>query len=299
MKILVVGAAGMMGHMACRVLGRGHEVFGTVRTEWQPGRPLERFLPRERTVTGVDIRRIDTVDAALAQVAPEAVFNAVGIIKQLKEAHDAVLSIECNALLPHLLAQRCRGIGARLIHLSTDCVFSGRRGNYREDDLPDPADLYGRSKLLGETDEDEGLTLRTSIVGRQLSGTNSLFEWVRSQRGGHVKGFDRAVYSGLTTMALAEVIDEVLRSHPDLSGVWQVASEPITKYRLLRLLDERLGLGLDIERDEAFVCDRSLDGSRFAARTGIVVPSWEEMLDRFRDDEPTYDFLETSPGAVR
>ena len=299
MRILVVGAGGMMGHMACRVLGDHHEVFGTIRQEWRAEQPLARFLPRERAIVGVDVRQIRTVDAALAEAAPDVVFNAVGIIKQLKEARDAVLSIECNALFPHLLAQRCGEIGARLIHLSTDCVFSGRRGNYREDDLPDPIDLYGRSKLLGETDEDEGLTLRTSIVGRQLSGHNSLFEWARSSRGGRVRGFNRAVYSGLTTMALAEMVDKVILSHPDLTGVWQVASAPITKYRLLQCLDERLALELDIERDETFVCDRSLDGSRFAARTGIEVPSWEEMLDRFRDDEEIYAFLDASPGMVR
>lgn len=299
MRILVVGAGGMMGHMACRVLDRNHEVFGTIRRQWQADDALARFLPRERTVPGIDIRRIDSVGAAIAEVAPEVVFNAVGITKQLEEAHDAVVSIEVNALFPHLLAQRCAAVGARLIHLSTDCVFSGRRGNYRDDDLPDPVDLYGRSKLLGETDDNEGLTLRTSIVGRQISGDNSLFEWVRANRGRRVRGFDRAVYSGLTTMALAEVVDELVRLHPDLTGVWQVASEPITKYRLLQLLDERLGLGLEIERDEDFVCDRSLDGSRFAERTGVVVPSWEEMLDRFRDDEATYAFLDTAAEPAR
>ena len=299
MRILVIGAGGMMGHMACRVLDRNHEVFGTIRRQRQAGDALARFLPLERTVPGVDVRQIDSIGAAIAEVTPDVVFNAVGITKQLEEAHDAVLSIEVNALFPHLLAQRCAAVGARLIHLSTDCVFSGLRGNYREDDLPDPVDLYGRSKLLGETDDNEGLTLRTSIVGRQLSGDNSLFEWVRASRGRRVRGFDRAVYSGLTTMALAEVVDEVVRSHPDLTGVWQVASEPITKYRLLQLLDERLGLGLEIERDEDFVCDRSLDGSRFAEHTGIVVPSWEEMLDRFRDDEAVYAFLDTAAEPAR
>jgi dTDP-4-dehydrorhamnose reductase len=292
MRILVLGAGGMMGHMACRVLGAGHDVYGTTRNAKSEGAPLGRFLRADRWLDGVDVQAIGTLAAAIDQVRPDAVFNCIGIVKQLEAAHDAILSIEHNALFPHRLAELCDGAGARLVHLSTDCVFSGRAGPYRLEDIPDPVDLYGRSKLLGETSEAEGLTLRTSIVGRQLSGRTSLFEWVLANRGGRVRGFDRAIYSGLTTMALAEVVEQVLAFHPDLTGVWQVASEPVSKYRLLQMLDDRLGLGLEIERDEAFACDRSLDGSAFADRTGIEVPTWEAMLDRFAGDQATYAFLD-------
>lgn len=288
MKILVIGAGGMMGHMACRVLGSAHDVWGTLRQPWAPEAPAARFLPEDRWRGPVDTSDAAALDLVLDEIRPDVVFNGVGIVKQLEAAKNAIVSIEVNSLLPHQLADACARRGARLVHLSTDCVFSGRRGNYTEDDLPDPVDLYGRSKLLGETGAAEALTLRTSIVGRQLGGTTSLFEWVLANRGNRVRGFDRAIYSGLTTMALARVVEQVLEGHPDLTGVWQVASEPITKYALLGMLDERLGLELEIERDVDFVCDRSLDGSRFGEQTGIRVPSWAEMLDEFAADQRSY-----------
>lgn len=289
MRILVVGAGGMMGHMACRVLGRRHEVYGTVRRPRAEHASLARFLSADRWVPGVDINRIDSVAKALGEVRPDAVLNCVGIVKQLDEAQDSLMSIEVNSLFPHRLAAQCRVAGARLLHLSTDCVFSGRKGLYSLLDTPDPVDLYGRSKLLGEISEDEGLTIRTSIVGRQLSGQSSLFEWVLASRGKTIRGFRRASYTGLTTMALANILDEVLSSHLELSGVWQIASAPITKFDLLCQLNDRLRLELTIVPDEDFHCDRSLDGSKFAARTGIEVPSWDEMLTDFTADQRTYD----------
>jgi dTDP-4-dehydrorhamnose reductase len=286
MRVLVIGANGMMGHMACRVLAESHEVYGSIRGSLSG--PLVRFLSADRCVEGLDTDSDEAVRTALATVHPDAVLNCVGIVKQLAEAKNAILSIQTNSLLPHRLAESCHEVGARLVHLSTDCVFSGRRGNYTEADLPDPVDLYGRSKLLGETAEGEALTIRTSIVGRQIGGDTSLFEWAIANRNHTVRGFDRAIYSGLTTMALSRIISTILVEHADLSGVWQIASEPITKFRLLQLLDERLGLGMTIERDETFECDRSLDGSAFTAATGIVTPSWDEMLDEFRDDQAAY-----------
>ncbi len=282
----------MMGHMAARIFGEEHEVFGTIRDDLPTDSALARFLPPDRWIRDVDADNLASVQRALEEAEPDAVLNCIGIIKQAPEANDAILSIESNALFPHKLAELCSAVGARMVHLSTDCVFSGDKGMYVESDTPDPLDLYGRSKLLGETESGEALTLRTSVVGREIRGHASLFEWVLGSRGTSVRGFDRAIYSGLTTMALAATIERVMVDHPSLTGVWHVASEPITKYELLCQLDERLGLKLDIERDEAFVCDRSLDGSAFSAETGITVPSWDDMLTRFTEDQPSYSGLE-------
>ncbi|MCX7717160.1 MAG: SDR family oxidoreductase [Candidatus Sumerlaeaceae bacterium] len=296
MRILVLGAGGMMGHMACRVLAPRHEVYGTARQAYHSATPLARFLPADRWISGVDAFRFDTVLTALATVRPHAVINCIGVVKQLKEAKDPLVSIECNALLPHRLATACAAAGAKLVHLSTDCVFSGRRGMYTEDDIPDPVDLYGRTKLVGETDLGGALTIRSSIIGRQLSGTSGLVEWFISQRGRKVKGFARAVYTGLTTAAMVRLIERVLIEHPTLSGVWQVASSPITKLDLLTDLNERLGLGIEIERDDEFACDRSLSGARFERETGILVPSWDEMLAELAADAATYEALPASRG---
>ncbi len=295
-RILVLGARGMVGHMACRLFTDRHEVFGTIRRDLSVDSALANFLSPDRWIRRVDAHDMKSVMRALDDTKPDAVLNCIGIIKQHSEAEDPIVSIENNALFPHKLAAVCNSADVRMIHLSTDCVFSGRKGMYTENDIPDPTDLYGRSKLLGETGHGEGLTLRTSVVGREIHGYMSLFEWVLGSRGSSVRGFDRAIYSGLTTMALVDVVGRVLEDQPDLTGVWQVASEPITKYELLRRLNERLNLDLDIERDESFVCDRSLDGSAFTAETGIVVPSWDDMLTRFVADQSSYTGLgEKSP----
>jgi dTDP-4-dehydrorhamnose reductase len=278
MRILILGGDGMLGHRLLRHLEPRHQVTVTLR------RPLAAYrehglFTAANSIAGVDARDWPAVEAALTAVSPAAVVNCIGIVKQRDEAKAPIPSIEINSLLPHRLLGACRAAGRRLIHLSTDCVFSGRRGAYREDDVPDPVDLYGRSKLLGELDAPPALTLRTSIIGLELTRKSGLVEWFLSQRG-TVRGFRRAIYSGLTTQEAARVIERLLADHPQLVGVWQVASQPISKYDLLaslaRHLDRR---DVEILPDDDFACDRSLDGSRFAAATGYRPPTWDAMLE--------------------
>jgi dTDP-4-dehydrorhamnose reductase len=228
---------------------------------------------------GVDVLDFDSISAAVHAFKPEAIVNAVGIVKQRSEASDAILSIEVNSLLPHRLSQLCSETGARLVHLSTDCVFSGSKGMYTEEDLEDARDLYGRSKLLGEVGDKSSVTLRSSIIGMELSRNKSLIEWFLAQRG-EVSGFTRAIYSGFTTVEMARIINKVLTEHPDLHGVWQVASDPIDKFSLLEILQNQLGDGRrTLTRNDDFVCDRSLNGQRFSKRVGYETPSWETMLE--------------------
>ena len=194
-----------------------------------------------------------------------------------------------NAQFPPLLARLCGDRGCRLIHISTDCVFSGLRGGYSEDDGPDPMDLYGRSKLLGEVTGEGCLTLRTSMIGRELSGYTGLLEWLISRRGGRVSGFRNAVFSGLATAALSRVIAAVVSDHGDLEGLFHVAGEPISKLELLDRVNRALGLGIGVEPVDEPRLDRSLDGSRFAAATGIAVPSWDSMIAGLATDPTPYD----------
>jgi dTDP-4-dehydrorhamnose reductase len=211
------------------------------------------------------------------------VVNCVGIVKQLAAAKDPVLQISVNALFPHQLSRLC-GPRRRVVHVSTDCVFSGRTGSYREADLPDPLDLYGRSKLLGELQEDEGLTLRTSVIGHELgSEHHGLVEWFLSQRG-TVRGFRRAIYSGLPTVVLAQVLVDHVLPRPELRGVYHVASEPISKHELLLLLERTYGRGTIVEPSDDVVCDRSLDSSRFRRATGWQPPPWPDLVRRMHDD---------------
>jgi dTDP-4-dehydrorhamnose reductase len=278
MRILIIGGDGMLGHQLLATLSRHHEVRATVRRGPEAYRTFGVFS-LHNTFYETDVRDSEAVRRALHPFRPDAVVNAAGIVKQRDAAKDYVDSIAVNALFPHQLALACRSVGARMVHFSTDCVFSGARGLYSERDTPDAGDLYGRSKLLGEvTEAAHCLTLRTSMVGLELSRRQGLVEWFLASAG-RVKGFTRAVFSGFTTQELARIVERILVQHGDLSGLWHVSAEPIDKYRLLTSLAGALGRrGVEIEPDAALACDRSLDSTPFRQRTGYEPPSWDTML---------------------
>lgn len=296
MRILVLGGSGMLGHKLCQVLQDRFETYATLRRPLPPGVAGALFEP-DRVVGGVAAEDFDTVVRALAATRPSVVVNCVGIVKQASAAKDPLSSISINALFPHRLANLCQATGIRLIHVSTDCVFSGDVGGYGEDDRPDPVDLYGRSKLLGEVEHPHALTLRTSIIGRELAGSYGLVEWFLGQDGGTARGFTRAIFSGLTTLGLSEVIAGVIADHPELSGLWHVAAEPINKFDLLSLVAEAYGLDVRIEPADEPVIDRSLDGGRFRSATGLVAPDWPTMLKRMATDPTPYDELRRVAGV--
>ena len=293
MTVLVLGASGMLGHKLMQVLSARFEMIGTVRRGAASftGHPV---LGGVKLIGDVQAEDDDSIVRAMAEARPNVVINAIGLIKQLPEAKDPIPSITINSLFPHRVAQHCRAAGARLLHVSTDCVFSGRKGSYTEQDEPDPLDLYGRSKLLGEVNGPGAITLRTSIVGRELETTSGLIEWLISQRGQAIKGFNRAIYTGLTTLALARLMGELIEHHPDLHGLWQVSAEPISKYNLLQMVNDAMGLGITIHPDERFVCDRSLNSERFRKATNLCPPSWEDMVDELAADSTPYDLIRRS-----
>ncbi len=278
MRILILGGDGMLGHQLLRHFREQHEVRVTLRLDRESYEAYRLFEPG-MAFYGVDARRMDTLLQVVSEFQPQAVINAVGIVKQRTEAKVVIPSLEINSLLPHRLALICRTSGARLIHFSTDCVFSGHRGNYRETDPPDAEDLYGRTKLLGEVVEPHCVTLRTSMIGPELSRKTGLLEWFLAQRGQAVKGFRRAIFSGFPTSELARLVERVLVDVPTIHGLYHVAAEPISKYDLLGLVRDRLRLPVMIEEDETFECDRSLDASRFRRDTGYAPPSWGSMID--------------------
>jgi dTDP-4-dehydrorhamnose reductase len=278
MRILILGGDGMLGHQLLHQLRGRHELRVTLRQSREAYEAFRLFEP-DVAYYGVDARQIDSLVQVIAEFHPHAVVNAVGIVKQRTEAKEVIPSIEINSLLPHRLALLCRTIGARLIHFSTDCVFSGRRGNYRETDQADAEDLYGRTKLLGEVSESHCLTLRTSMIGPELSRKTGLLEWFFSQRGRTMKGFTKAIFSGFPTSELAHLVELILMKVPAIHGLYHVASAPISKYDLLSLVRDRLSLPITIERDETFACDRSLDASRFCQDTGYSPPAWEALID--------------------
>jgi len=277
-RILILGGDGMLGHQLLKSLQVRHEVKVTLRQEADAYKAYGLFTA-DNSYFGLDVRNDGKLIDILTDFRPQAVINAVGIVKQRQDATSSIQSIEINSLLPHKLAMHCSQVGARLVHMSTDCVFSGRKGGYSEDDEPDALDLYGRSKLLGEVHDAHAVTLRTSIVGLELARKKSLIEWFLDQQG-EVSGFSRAVYTGFTTQEMARIIEKILIEQPELHGVWQVASQPIDKYTLLRKLQGLLADGnRSLVKDEKFVCDRSLVGQRFNEAVGYRPPSWDVMLD--------------------
>lgn len=289
-RVLILGGSGMLGHKLWQNFRGRFDAHVTFRQPAGAYARLGLFDPA-RSHGRVSAEEFDSVTGAFAAVRPDVVVNCIGIVKQDAAAKDPHASISVNALFPHRLARLCRAAGARLIHLSTDCVFSGRRGDYSERDAPDAEDLYGRTKLLGEVDYENCLTLRTSMIGRELFGAHGLVEWFLAQRGGRVRGFRRAVFSGFTTGALADIIAWIIVERRELRGVWNVAAAPINKFDLLTLVKQVYGLEVEIEPDEAFVCDRSLDGARLRAETGFAAPPWPEMIERMRDDATPYEEL--------
>jgi dTDP-4-dehydrorhamnose reductase len=273
MKLLVLGADGMLGHQVARKLSKSHEVVATLRKPAASG--VIAALEGCRIISGLDVRVPDASEDLLLREKPQVVVNAVGIVKQRLPA-DSVESIEVNSLFPHRLAATCRLVDARLIHISTDCVFSGNRGNYHEADNPDPLDLYGRTKLLGEVTGDGCLTIRTSIIGLELAHYSGLVEWFLRQRG-FVLGYRRARWNGMTTLELARVIDTLVKGS-ELDGLWHISTEPISKYQLLADLASVLKLQTTVVPDDTVVIDRSLNSERFRTRLPYSPPSWEQML---------------------
>lgn len=281
-RVMVLGASGMLGHKLLSVLSDCFEVVGTVRDS--AAIEATALFAKHQWIHGVDASRFETVEKALLEWKPDVVLNAIGAVKQIDDGKSPVACIRLNALFPHQVAVVCGKIDARFITFSTDCVFSGRHGPYSITDVPDAEDVYGRSKLLGEVAGEGALTIRSSIIGRELKTQHSLVEWFISQRGRQARGFTRALYTGLTTGAMARLVGQLISSHPGLSGVWQVASEEITKYDLLQLVNEAFGLGVDLVRDEAFFCDRRLDGRAFLEQTGLEIPSWPVMISDLARD---------------
>jgi dTDP-4-dehydrorhamnose reductase len=280
MKILILGGSGMLGHRLWINLRKEHEVWVTVRQTSSPF-PAAPEFPAKYIRTDVDANNFDQLTRALASIQPDLVINCIGVIKQMGHlARDPIISISLNALLPHRISLICRTANIRLIHISTDCVFSGKKGNYLETDESDAEDLYGRSKFLGEIAyPPHSITLRTSIIGRELKTCLGLVEWFLSQKeGATINGYKRAIFSGFTTDEISSIIMNHVIPHPELTGLYHVSSDFISKYDLLQIVNREFGRKINIQPDEDFLMDRSLDSTRFRQITGYQPPSWDEMI---------------------
>lgn len=281
-RILVLGVTGMLGSTLFRALSADQslDTFGTMRD----ASGARHFAPglQDALIPNVQFEGEVGILNAFAIAQPDIVINCIGIIKQLPNSNDHLESLAINASLPHRLAKYCSVFGARLVHFSTDCVFSGKQGEYKESDFPDAHDLYGRSKFLGEVDYANTLTLRTSIIGHEMSGSKSLVDWFLSQSG-TVKGFSKAIFSGLPTIELARVVRQFVIPNPALEGLYHLSVDPINKYDLLSLVADVYEKDIEIIADDKLVIDRSLNSDKFRGSTGFSPRPWRELIEDMHD----------------
>lgn len=283
LRVLILGSTGMLGSALFRILSGDirFETFGTVRN----AAGVEHFAPEVRSnlIPNIGLEGESGLLNAFSVAEPEIVVNCVGIIKQLPTANDHLECLAINSGLPHRLAKYCAMVGARLVHFSTDCVFSGKTGQYKEGDVPDAHDLYGRTKFLGEVDYANAITLRTSIIGHELASTRSLIDWFLSQSG-EVKGFRKAIFSGLPTVEVARVVREFVIPNPQIRGVYHLSVNPINKYDLLSLVAKKYKKEISIHPDECLTIDRSLNSDRFRLATGFSPKPWTELISDMYSD---------------
>jgi dTDP-4-dehydrorhamnose reductase len=285
MKVCILGANGMLGNalMYSMASKQDLQLLGTVRSD-----SAKQYFPShiaKTIISGIGAENILSVTLLLQKEKPDVVINSIGLVKQIENGSDPIRAIGFNAMLPHQLSKICQSIGARLIHISTDCVFSGKKGAaYLESDNPDPVDLYGRTKLLGELgNSPHELTLRTSYIGNEFEGANGLLEWFLKQNG-PISGYTKAIYSGLPTVILANLIRDRVLKMPQLHGLYHVSSSPISKYNLLNLVATVFEKKITINPDDRLIIDRSLDSTRFKDATGFIAPSWEQMIEEMYQD---------------
>lgn len=277
MKILVIGASGMIGSTLLRVLSENKtlNIFGTIRNEG-----IKNFFSPEissKLLSYVDVENFDALIKVFEDIRPDVVINCAGLTKHKVGASDPLTAVPVNSVMPHRLASLSKLVGARLIHISTDCVFSGEKGGYTEGDQPDARDVYGKSKALGELFDLNTVTLRTSTIGHEMLTQHGLLEWFLSIKSDCL-GFRRAIFSGLPTVIFAQVIRDIVIPSTELTGLYHVAAKPINKYDLLKLISKVYKKSINIVPDESFIIDRSLNAAHFRGATGYIAPDWEEMI---------------------
>lgn len=294
MKVLILGGNGMLGHKLVQTLSEKFEVWTTVRGSFDA---VEQYgiFDRQHTLQNIDVALPESIRRGISEVRPDVVINAIGVIKQLPTSKDVITTLTANSIFPQQLAELSAELGFRLICIGTDCVFQGTKGQYAEDDPADALDLYGRSKYFGEVVGANCLTLRTSIIGRELQTSHSLVEWFLSNRGKAVNGYINAIYSGFPTIILADIISDLILNFKDLNGLYHVSSEPIDKFDLLNLINEAYKAEIEIKPFEDFHIDRSLDSSKFSHVTGFKVRPWKEMIQIMADDPTPYDLWRKTP----
>ena len=282
-RILILGGTGMLGHALWKHFSqRFPDTFTTIH-KGRGDYGDDRLFGSDQVIDHIDVMDFQMLEGVLRVIKPAVVLNCIGKTKRREQSQDPIPSIILNAVLPHRLAKLAEDVQARLIHFSTDCVFDGKTGCYSDDAPTNATDLYGRSKALGEVTGDNVLTLRSSFIGKELREGSELLEWFLSQKNA-VRGFKNAIYTGLTTLELGRVVEKLLLNYPGASGLYNISSEPINKFDLLRLIGEKMHRNVEIIPDETFHCDRSLNSERFRRDFNYTPPTWTNMVEELSQE---------------
>jgi len=269
----------MIGHKIAQVLEKKNDIIGTSRKSIKP---IDLGLKKSKIIYKDFADNTDF--NFIKNLMPDIIINCVGITtRRINNTNISQLEF-INSKLPHILADWAIINNRKLIHLSTDCVFSGKTGNYIDDSYHDATDLYGRSKSLGEVNNKNTLTIRTSLIGREIFNFTELFEWFYRNKGGKVSGYDNVIYSGLTTIRLGKILEKIINDFPNLIGIYNFSSEPITKYSLLNLINKHFELGVQIFKDTKIKSNKVLISKKFTEITAINPPNWNDLILEFKED---------------
>ncbi len=292
MRIAILGASGLIGHKLTQKLSaRFSDVVPVLHGKKARFSQYDLFQGHT-TVEGMDVADHVAVFTQLEEIKPQVVLNCAGITKRRAEVNDPLTAIAVNSLFPHRLANWAKAHGVRIIHFSTDCVFDGSEGDYTESSVTTARDAYGQTKALGEIRYDHSLTIRSSFIGRELEVHSELLDWFLLQNGKKIKGFTRALYTGVSTIEMARVVGDLIEHHPEIGGLYQLSvPEPISKYDLLCLARDAHDIDVEIVPDEEFEIKPTLDGSRLRHDAGVVVPTWPEMMDALATERHFYKTL--------
>lgn len=273
----------MLGNAVFRFISaqQKHEVWGTVRNK-----SSIRFFDQrlhQYIISDIDVLNHDVLISLIQRIKPDYVINCIGLVKQLAEVDDPLITLPINSLFPHQLARLCALCNTRVLQISTDCVFSGTQGAYTENDISDATDLYGKSKWIGEIQYPHTVTIRTSIIGHELQSQHSLVDWFLAQSGS-CKGYTKAIFSGFPTIVLAQIIHDHILEHPEMTGVYHVAANAINKFELLTLVAKQYQKTIALIPNDLVLIDRSLDASRFNQLLGYTPPDWPSLIETMHND---------------
>ena len=270
----------MIGHQI--LIGLLKESF-LIHAHFKKKKSKHDFLKSKNTVFHFLEITQDNIEEFLVDINPDIIINAAGITTR-REKESNINQIKfTNSILPNILSSWSEKNGCRLIHFSTDCVFSGEKGNYKDSDKPDALDTYGKTKSIGEVSGANTLTLRSSMIGFELYNRTELLEWVLSNKNKTINGFSNVIYSGITTILMSKIVIKIINEFPDLIGIYNISSVPISKYSLLKKINDIFDLNIKVESVESKPSDKSLDSSSFYNKTGIKIPEWDLMLKELKN----------------